>query len=144
MNRWKLLIAVFALCAVPAAAQFVDGFGSAMIDPAWTVVQTWPGGTPRAHGYTQPGNGYTLAANPGSLRYTLDPMTHPDGFLNGYATTYSYHSCCNHDAGLELHRTFAGDSWRSRREACSSCRIRTGVRSRCGCTSAAAERRRIG
>lgn len=39
-------------------------------------------------------------------------MTHQDGFLNGYQTTYNYHSCCDHDAGLELQRTFSGNNWR--------------------------------
>jgi len=95
-----------------ATAQFFDDFSSPVLDPAWTVVQTWPGGAPRAHGFTQPGNHYSLTDNPGFLRYSLDPMTHWDGFLNGYATTFSYHSCCNHDAGLEIHRPFSGDNWR--------------------------------
>lgn len=95
-----------------AAAQFVDNFLSPTLDPNWTVVQTWTGGTPRAHGFTQPGNRYSLTDNPGFLRYSLDPMTHWDGFINGYATTFSYHSCCNHDAGLEIHRAFSGNNWR--------------------------------
>jgi hypothetical protein len=95
-----------------ANAQFFDDFSSPTLDPAWTVVQTWPGGVPRAHGFTQPGNHYSLTDNPGYLRYGLDPMTHWDGFLNGYTTISGYHSCCTHDAGLEIHRAFSGDNWR--------------------------------
>lgn len=107
-----ILAAVLALLGVPAAGQFRDDFNAPALDPAWTVVQTWPGGVARAHGFTNPGNRYSLTDNPGFLRYALDPMTHFDGFLNGYATTFSQHSCCNHDAGLEIHRTFSGDRWR--------------------------------
>lgn len=95
-----------------AAAQFLDNFSSPTLDPAWMVVQTWTGGATRAHGNTSPGNHFSLTDNPGFLRYSLDPMTHSDGFLNGYATTTAYHSCCTHDAGLEFHRTFAGEDWR--------------------------------
>lgn len=98
--------------AYNANAQFYDDFSSSTLNPAWTVVQTWPGGVPRSYGYTQPGNHYSLTDNQGFLRFWLDPMTHHEGFLNGYATTYSYYSCCNHDAGLEIHRTFSGDNWR--------------------------------
>ena len=38
-------------------------------------------------------------------------MTHYDGFLNDYATTFAIHSCCTHDAGLDLLRQFTGDHW---------------------------------
>lgn len=107
-----ILAAILALFGAAADGQFRDDFNAATLDPAWSVVQTWPGGVARAHGFTQPGNRYSLTANPGYLRYLLDPMTPSDGFLNDYATTYSYHSCCNHDAGLEIHRTFAGENWR--------------------------------
>ena len=31
---------------------FAEDFSAATLDPAWTVVQTFPGGTPRAHGFT--------------------------------------------------------------------------------------------
>src|SRR5688572_6349378 len=104
---------LFPVLESSARAQgFNEQFNSPTLDPAWTVVQTWPGGAPRAHGFTQPGNRYSLTDNPGFLRYSLDPMTHFDGFLNGYATTFSYHSCCNHDAGLEIHRAFSGNNWR--------------------------------
>jgi hypothetical protein len=92
-------------------AQFFDGFSSPVLDPAWTVVQTWPGGSARSYGYTSPGNHFSLTDNPGHLRYWLDPMTHFDGFLNSYATTYAIHSCCTHDAGLDLLRQFTGDHW---------------------------------
>src|SRR5688500_7085883 len=70
-----------SLLNISATAQFVDTFSSPTIDPAWTVIQTWPGGTPRAPGFTQPGNRYSLTANPGFLRYSLDQMSPAD--LNG-------------------------------------------------------------
>jgi hypothetical protein len=38
-------------------------------------------------------------------------MTHFDGYMNGYQTAFSFYSCCNHDAGLELLRTFSGENW---------------------------------
>ncbi len=66
---------------------------------------------PRVYGYTEPANHVSLTANPGYLRYSLDRMTHYDGFLNNYQTTYAYHSCCNHDPGLELQRQFSGAAW---------------------------------
>ncbi|HSL81620.1 MAG TPA: hypothetical protein VLF66_02515 [Thermoanaerobaculia bacterium] len=108
-----LALVLFLALAPPAAAAggFFDDFSGPVLDPAWTVVETWPGGTARAHGFTAPANRFSLSENPGFLRYSLDPMTHHDGFLNGYATTFSFHSCCNHDAGLELHRTVSGDQW---------------------------------
>ncbi|MFQ5652518.1 MAG: FlgD immunoglobulin-like domain containing protein, partial [bacterium] len=94
-----------------AVAQFTDDFSSPTLDPAWTVVQTWPGGSPRAHGITDPGNRFSLTANPGHLRYLLDRMTHYDGYLNGYQRAIRFYSCCDHDAGLELLRTFSGENW---------------------------------
>jgi hypothetical protein len=106
------LFVLFVFCA-SGVAQFVEDFTSPVLDPAWTVVQTWPGGPPRSHGFTQPGNRYSLTDNPGSLRYMLDPMTYSEGFTNGYATAVPGEiSCCFHDAGLELHRSFTGDNWR--------------------------------
>lgn len=94
--------------ADPPPTSFADEFDSPTLDPAWEVVE-FTG--PRAYGYTSPANHISLADNPGHLRYYLDPMTHYDGFLNNYQTTYSYHSCCIHDPGLELHRLFSGDAW---------------------------------
>jgi hypothetical protein len=91
-----------------ATAQFNEQFNSSTLDPAWQIVEFT--GT-RVYGYTSPANHISLTDNPGYLRYYLDPMTHPDGFLNNYQTTFGFHSCCNHDAGLELHRTFSGDNW---------------------------------
>jgi hypothetical protein len=38
-------------------------------------------------------------------------MTHGDGFVNGYQPTFGEHSCCTHDPGLELHRTFGSTDW---------------------------------
>lgn len=111
LRRALMLTAVLALLGLPVAGQFRDDFDTATLDPAWTAVQTWPGGVGRAHGFTQPGNRYSLSDSPGYLRYLLDPMTHSDGFLNGYATTFGQHSCCNHDAALEIHRMVSGQNW---------------------------------
>ncbi len=87
---------------------FNEEFDSPTLDPAWHVVEFT--GT-RSYGYTSPANHFSLSDSPGHLRYYLRPMTHPDGFLNNYQTTYGWHSCCNHDPGLELHRAFSGDNW---------------------------------
>jgi hypothetical protein len=111
LRLFAFLCIIFGFTANNAKAQFFEDFSSTNLDPAWTVVQTWPGGTPRAYGYTLPGNRYSLTANSGYLRYWLDEMTHMDGFLNSYQTTYGFHSCCIHDAGLEIQRTFSGDKW---------------------------------
>jgi len=111
LRLFAFLCIIFGFTANNTNAQFRDDFTSSTLDPAWTVVQTWPGGVPRAYGST-PGNHYSLTDNPGYLRFWLDPMTHWDGFLNGYGTTYGYHSCCTHDASLEIHRQFSGDNWR--------------------------------
>lgn len=100
-----------AVTAHSTGTGFLEGFDSNVLGPEWTVVQTWPGGVSRAHGFTQPGNRYSLTDNPGSLRYLLDPMTHFDGFVNGYQTTSGEHSCCTHDAGLELHSDLDGTDW---------------------------------
>lgn len=95
-----------------ANAQFYDDFSSSALDPAWTVVQPWPGGEARTNGFTYPGNHFSMTDNPGYLRFWLDPMTHYDGFLNSYETVPSnFYSCCIHDAGLEILRSFSGDKW---------------------------------
>jgi hypothetical protein len=94
--------------ADPPPTSFADEFDSPTLDPAWQVVEFT--GT-RVYGFTSPANHISLADNPGHLRYYLDPMTHHDGFLNNYQTTYAYHSCCDHDPSLELHRLFSGDAW---------------------------------
>lgn len=105
------LILSLALAAPgPARAQFIDDFSGPGLDPAWQVV-AYTGPFPRAHGFTSPANDFSVTANPGHLRYVLQPMTHADGFFLGYPTTAGYHSCCTHDPGLELHRTFSGDQW---------------------------------
>ncbi len=98
------------LPALVISAGFAEEFSSATLDPAWEV-RTYAGPVPRAHGFGLPANDFSLTANPGHLRYTLNPMTHYDGYLNNYQTTFSFHSCCNHDAGLELHRAFGGEQW---------------------------------
>jgi hypothetical protein len=92
------------------AETYDDEFTSPTLDPAWMVWQ-YTGPFPRSHSQSTPANDYSLSANPGRLRYLLYPMTHDDGFLNGHQTTFGYHSCCNHDAGLELQRSFGGSSW---------------------------------
>lgn len=112
-RRWPgallAIAAVLLLAAGPAAAQgFDEDFSSSTLDPAWSVV-AWSG--PRVHGLSEPANDWSLTASPGHLRYTLLRMTHSDGYLNGYQTTYGFHSCCDHDPGLELHRSFSGTHW---------------------------------
>jgi hypothetical protein len=94
----------------PLSASFIDEFNSTTLDPAWTVIP-YSGSIPRAHGNTGPANSFSLTATPGRLRYTLNPMTHGDGFINGYQTTTGVHSCCTHDAGLEISRPLSGDHW---------------------------------
>lgn len=110
-----VVLAVAGLLAGPAGASdppgFLEDFSSPALGPEWQVVQTHPGGVPRAHGFTSPGNRYSLGDRPGFLRYLLDPMTHWDGYVIEYATTAGVHSCCTHDAGLELHRPFSGEHW---------------------------------
>lgn len=103
------LLAVLMLLPAAAAAQgFDEDFSSPTLDPAWSVVAF--SGT-RVHGLSSPANDWSLASSPGHLRYILHPMTHGDGYINGYQPTFSYHSCCNHDPGVELHRSFGGTSW---------------------------------
>lgn len=114
LRLFILLCIILSLKAYNAKAQFRDDFNSYTLDPAWTVVQTWSGGLVRPGGwggnnYTEPGNHYSLTDNPGYLRFWLDPMTHPEGFLINY-TSYLYYYW--YDASLELHRTFSGDKWR--------------------------------
>jgi len=77
---------------------FTEDFSLPVLDPSWTVIQP-VGGM----------NFYSLAANPGHLRYGLTTMTHHEGFLNGYSP--AYYSCCLHQPGLELHRSFDGEFW---------------------------------
>lgn len=118
--RWLIVFALLSLVAAavlpparlaaadPPPTSFADEFATPTLDPAWQVVEFT--GT-RVYGFPSPANHISLTDNPGYLRYYLDPMTHYDGFLNNYQTTYGYHSCCNHDPGLELHRHFSGDAW---------------------------------
>ena len=121
LPRWRnpLLLLTFTLLTAlglvgptrSASAQgFIESFDAPVLGPEWTLAG-YSGPFPRSHGYLSPANEYSLTANPGHLRYILQPMTHFDGFLNDYQTTYAYHSCCNHDAGLELQRPFTGDHW---------------------------------
>jgi hypothetical protein len=107
-----LVVALFGLAVLPAEVRaapppgFSDEFDSSSLDPAWQVyVNTGP----RVYGYPLPANHYSMTDSPGKLRYYVDPMTHYDGFLNGYQT--GYYSCCIHDPGLEISREFSGDNW---------------------------------
>ena len=101
-----ILFVQIALSQQVAAQGFDEQFNAPILDPAWQVV---PYTGPRLYGFPPPANDYSLSMNPGYLRYIVTPMTHPDGFLNNYQD--SYHSCCLHNPGLELHRTFSGDQW---------------------------------
>jgi len=101
-----------AMLAGRASAQgFAEEFSSATLDPAWQVVE-YGGPFPRVHGLTAAANRFSLTDNPGHLRYLVEPMTHHDGFVNGFQTTFGEHSCCNHDPGLELRRVVSGENWR--------------------------------
>ena len=106
-----LLIVSLMVLGLPGTAQaqgFDEQFTSPVLDPTWTVVP----GVRIASGFPPPANDYSLTANPGHLRYSLNEMTHGDGFVNGYMPALpGEHSCCTHDPGLELHRTFGGTDW---------------------------------
>ena len=112
MSRLLSACGVLFLCAAALAqTSFYDGFDAPALDPAWSVVQ-YTGPFPRSYGYTSPANSYSLTASPGNLRYTLEPMTHDWGFVTNYTTSLPGEvSCCNHDPGVELIRTFTGDQW---------------------------------
>ena len=109
-----LVVAVLGLILVPAEARsapppgFSDDFSSPTLDSAWQVYE-YTGS--RVYGFTGPANHYSMTDSSGRLRYYLDPMTHPDGFLNGYQRTYRVHSSYDHDPGLEISRQFSGDHW---------------------------------
>jgi hypothetical protein len=105
--RGVYVILLLAL-ASSANASFFDPFSTTTLDPAWQVVE-FTGS--RVYGYTSPANHYSLSDRAGYLRYMLDPMTHGDGFWNGFQTTYGQHSCCNHDPGVELRREITGEYW---------------------------------
>ena len=65
LRLFALLCIIFGFTANNANAQFRDDFNSSTLDQEWIVVQTWPGGTPREYGYSDPGNHYSLTDNPG-------------------------------------------------------------------------------
>ena len=112
LHRSALLLLCLVL-VVPAAVadSFRDDFDRAQLGPEWLVVP-YTGPLPRAYGYNEPANLYSLTARPGFLRYTITHMTHGYGFMTGYGSTLPGElSCCVHDAGLELHRSFTGDRW---------------------------------
>lgn len=93
-----------------ANAEFYDDFSSPVLDPAWTVI---PGARYYNTGYGLPVNDYSLTANPGHLRYTLDPMAHQHGFLNSYqaAPPPQMNAFYGYDPGLEIYRPISGDHW---------------------------------
>ena len=64
-----------------AIGGFMEDFSSAVLDPTWTVI---PGARYYYLFFGLPVNDYSLTANPGHLRYTINPMSHQWGFLNGY------------------------------------------------------------
>lgn len=114
---FAMLLFALRVAALPVSAKglhqvvetsFRDDFTSSVLDSAW---QQYNFVGSREYGYPLPANHFSLTDQPGRLRYLLDPMTHPDGFLNNYQKTYLYHSSYNHDPGLELLRQFSGDRW---------------------------------
>jgi hypothetical protein len=105
------VLAVLAVLASPLFAQtsFYDDFSAPALDPSWTVF-TYTG--PRVFGFPPPANSYSLTDRPGYLRYTLTPMTHEWGFINGYQTSAPGEtSCCAADPALEISRPFTGEHW---------------------------------
>lgn len=111
-----LLAVLVSMLVVPGSAvaqqevitAFSEEFSGPTLDPAWEVVE-FPG--PRSHGYPLPANHFSLAAAPGFLRYYVDPMTYPEGFLSGFITPPPDRWGYRYDPGLELRRTFGGDQW---------------------------------
>ena len=100
-----LLSTVCLLEATTTRAQsFRDDFPGTSLDPAW---QTWVFTGSRSG--SGPANHYSLTDSPGSLRYGLNPLTHFDGFLNGYQ---SYTSTYVYNPGLEIYRNLVGERWR--------------------------------
>jgi len=95
---------------VADVAEFTDDFSAPALDPAWTVV---PGARYYNTSYGLPVNDYSLTANPGSLRYTLNPMSHQYGFLNGYqaAPPPQLNAVYGYDPGLEIYRPISGNAW---------------------------------
>lgn len=93
-----------------AGADFNEEFTSASLDPAWQVMSYAFSGS-RSHGYTSPANHFDLTSNPGHLRYSVDPMTHNDGFWNGFVpmgpNAYGY----TYDPGLVISRPLTGEYW---------------------------------
>lgn len=112
MSRLPSVCGLLFLCVTAfAQTSFHDDFDTPALDPAWTVVQ-YTAPFPRSYGYTSPANSYSLTASPGNLGYTLEPMTHEWGFVTNYTTSLPGEvSCCNHDPGVDLVRTFSGDQW---------------------------------
>jgi hypothetical protein len=94
---------------IAPTATFTEDFSASTLDPAWTVVP----GARFFWGYGLPVNDYSLTANPGHLRYTLNPMSHQWGFMNGYtgAPVPQLNTVYPYDLGLELWRPITGDHW---------------------------------
>ena len=93
-----------------ANTEFQEDFSAPVLDPAWTVI---PGARYYNTSYGLPVNDYSLTANAGHLRYTLNPMSHQHGFLNGYqaAPPPQMNSVYGYDPGLEIYRPLSGDHW---------------------------------
>lgn len=94
--------------SVSGAPSFYDGFDSGSgLDPEWQLAG-YSGDLPRAEGQMSPANHFSMTDNPGHLRYYVDPMTLPFGFVNDYAT---YHATYDYDPSLEISRSITGDAW---------------------------------
>lgn len=82
-----------------------DEFDSSTLGSEWNV---WEFNGQRMNGQSSPANHFLTMANPGVLRYVVDPMTYP-GAMSDYApslSTYWY------DPGIEISRPIGGSSWR--------------------------------
>jgi len=91
---------------VPPPVSFFDDFDGPTLDPAWQVVEYMAS---RVYGFTSPANHYSMADNPGNLRYYTDEMTQGLGFLNGFQPVLMYYWW---DPGLEIQRPFNGEYWK--------------------------------
>jgi hypothetical protein len=93
-------------CSTGSAVGWTDEFDAATVDSAWTV---WQYAGTRHNGLSSPANHISLTSRPGSLRYVVDPMTHP-AYQHDYAEWYdgtNYY----YDPGLELSRELVGTRW---------------------------------
>lgn len=109
--RLKLTVALMAamgmgLASGAQAASFFEDFNSPTLDPAWSVYQY----TGTRHSYDgSPANHYSLTANPGSLRYYQDPMTHSGVYVYDYQIVSDPYYL--YDPSLEISRPITGNRW---------------------------------